>query len=315
MNNSEEHKNKLSISKLPVYATMLLLCIPLKKNRGERTPVVFCMLTGVVILIHGLGLVSLVSFIYGVITSAFVEDIPPLFLYALFAPLIFQAVHCYFFIMKSWNKQKAIKLLNLLDNCKSNWNWPTKYKIIVVLLMSYSSFAVVMAFYLWKHVYMYERNLHILFHYTSNQNFIIFVRISSTVFILYMNAMYALFPSYISYICLCLQALIERCAEDLMEIATPKSILAAIGLEKFILSFDEVTKSVSLTNEIYDINIWWFVVFGINNTVVWLYLSLVMTTCGATALVWAEIAMEGLAFSLLVLVASGVHTKVNILQD
>ena len=260
--------------------------------------------------VHLGGLALHAVYIFGVVSNDALLLIPKLLVYLFLAGPSYQLINVYLFMLKSFSL-KTSSVLNLLDQRSIPHAWSFKYKGFMVLMMALAGVKFWSMYTISTSLLKTDVHHHMIFYFMEDKYQAEIIGHAYQAYVKYLVLYYAIFPAYVSYLCLCLNTIINNLRQNLQEIAQTGDELIISEFECFTKDFDQMVDMVSITNDCHSVTIAWFVFLSINNMVAWLYLEIAANECSLSDDIPVHIVCDGICVLIVLGLAASVYSKVQ----
>ena len=302
----KNRKPGFTSSKLPVYILYIFNWIPYKSDTSKCSYIQAL----IILIIHVTGVLTFFSFIYGVL-STIGQNAPIILKYIFITLHLYYQVNTFLFMYNSWIRKKTTLILELLDQNSLPYLWPAKHKIYLFLMMLFigGNFGSLFIFIFYVQDYKIKK---VIFSFLGDNKDII--GYLHQIYFLYTGIFCCILPVFISYICTCLNIMIDnlkttlKVMENTVEISTE-------DFQAFLKNLDQMIDMVSMIDECFSINIGWLLTLLINNIITFLHTEILFGDCkvfiGGTFRILSDVIA---AFILLISTAT-VYSKVTVLYQ
>ena len=260
--------------------------------------------------VHLGGLALQAVYIYGVVSNEVLSLIPKILIYVFLAGPSYQLINVYLFMLKSFSL-KTPSVLNLLDQRSTPHVWSFKYKGFMALMMALAGVKFWSMYTISTSLLKTDVHYHMILYFMEGKYQAQIIGRVYQAYIKYLIFYYAIFPAYVSYLCVCLNTMINNLQQNLQEITQKGDELIISEFECFTKDFDQMVDMVSITNDCHSVPIAWFVFLSINNMVAWLYLEIAANECSLSDDMPVHIACDAMCLLIVLGLASSVYSKVQ----
>ena len=302
-------KTRFYLSKLPLYTLYIFNWIPYN-IRGINV-LKFVLLLIITILINEVGLISNICFVYWFLSNETFSKAPPILAYTYISLQFYCQINGYLFLYKSWRKEKTDKILEMLDQSRTPYMWVVKYQIYMISMITFVFGSVLISYFVNANVYQDDAYHTQIYHFTADKDLVKHFSNLQQIVSLYANIIFYMFPVFIAYICICLNAMSNILHKKLKEIITSDELSIDNNFKNFINKFDQTMEMVSMADECYSVNIVCYIIMAVNNIIIWLYLQLVFDTCNLDRMAVVKAMCDAIGLLILLVATSSVQPKVR----
>ena len=301
------------LAKLPVYVLYFSNWIPYKDNKNKSCRnIILAIFTT---LIHTLGITCLSLYLYGILTSPFLQLAPTVLHYALISPSLLSTILGILFLCNSWNMGKTIKILNVFDQNGTPYILSKKYKVFMVFSISIVMCTIITRVYsVFLNTLSDDKLLKAVWNHFIKDDTLSYVLAKiGFLYYGYLFIIHYVYPLFISYICFCLNKIIDN-LYTLLKAMKDKNETSDEYFNEFAKKFKETANLVAFIDETYRLDIGWYITISISNMICLLYLKFVFVKCYEASVTMVPLIADTSALLILMMMASSVPSNVSIYQ-